>query len=500
MAVPTLEKDAVLYQNQGNQVVVYSGRFKGLPVAIKERVHESLDQANSALREVFSQIQLDHQGICKVYDCFLEPLETGEIKSVIVTELMQRDLYEEILQRAQRGAFWSEAELMAILRNLTEVLIYAQSRLVSHRDIKPQNIFVRDDEIKIGDFGSCCSNNMDAIAFSIQGSPFFLSPELKLMYLRMLQDQAPSAPYDPYKSDVYSLGVTVLFMALLKVPAGLANLVNLKDATESLLAECRNYPHLSQILRQMLLIKPEDRIDFSKLYSLLTSDWSALNAQPDPDLSTCKDCGLFQLPADSYVPPTSLEFCVCAHIPLCPDCGQTLQRNAAGVVQGCNCAMQCLICQHTAESLEWSEKLPSPFKEVGLVCSRACLESFCTERELQLCVGCDVICREGPKLECGHIFHDYNCFYFFLLAAVQSERGFPALCPRCKLPIALKTLKRHFGKANLPALKSISSHCVCVRCLAGVGLVPEPNAPLQGSRFICLECFESPTSSKCNPL
>ena len=495
MADPTLEKSAVLYANRGTSVVVYSGRFKGLPAAIKERMHESLDQANSALREAFSQIQLDHQGICKVYDCFLETSDTGEIRSVIVTELMQRDLYEEILQRAQQGAFWSEAELVTILRNLTEVLVYAQSRLVSHRDIKPQNIFIRDGEIKIGDFGSSSSNNKDAIAFSIQGSPFFLSPELKLMYMQMLQEAAPNVSYDPYKSDVYSLGVTVLFMARLKTPSELANLGNLREATEGLLADCGNYPNLSPILREMLEIKPEDRIDFSKLYSLLAFDPPTLNPQPVPDLSTCPDCGLFQLPRDSDVPSASLEFCVCPRAPLCPDCGQALLRNAAGALQGCNCALQCMLCQQAVESMEWSEKLPESFK--GLVCSHSCLERLCREQELQFCVGCEVVCDLGPELECGHIFHDYSCFYYFLLSVAQSANNTSARCTRCNRPVSSEVLKQHFCKANLPALKTISSHSICVRCLAGIGLVPEPDSPPDSGRFICVECFDPPDNLKC---
>ena len=497
MADPTFIKNAVLYQNPENRVTVFSGSYKGLPAAIKERIHESLPEANSALREVLSQIQLDHESICKVYDCFLEPLETGDIRSVIVVELMDQDLFELIKQRGMQAAYWSEAELLDILRNLTEVLVYAQSRHVSHRDIKPQNIFVKGQVMKLGDFGSSSSNNQGAMAYSIQGSPFFLSPELKLMYLQVLNGEEAKQPYDPFKSDVYSLGVTMLFMALLRTPSEMANLATLRESTELLLTQCPGYPILADILRRMLAIKPEDRIDFSKLYSLLSSDSPEPKLQPLADLLTCEHCKRFQLPPDSQLPPVTTEFCTCI---LCPSCGKVLLRDSAGDIQGCNCALKCVICERLVESEEWIEHLPASIKEIGLVCSQACLEKFARENDIKFCVWCEQPLEVGefepPKLDCNHYFHNYSCFYNFLLSAAQSDDDqVSVLCPACQSPISYELIRKYFGKQNLRVLKTVPSHSICACCLEGAGLVPKWGEPPRSAQFICVDCFLTPTST-----
>jgi hypothetical protein len=324
---------------------------------------------------------------------------------------------------------------------------------VSHRDIKPQNIFVKGQVMKLGDFGSSSSNNQDAMAYSVQGSPFFLSPELKLMYLLVLNGEEARQPYDPYKSDVYSLGVTMLFMALLRAPAELANLATLEESTNSLLTQCGGYPILTDILRHMLAIRPEDRIDFSKLYSHLASDYPEPKFQPLAELLICPHCNRLQLP-----PPVTTEFCICI---LCPGCGKVLLRDSAGDIQGCNCALRCIFCGGKVESQEWIEHLPASIKEIGLVCSQACLEEVARKSDIHFCVWCEQPLEAGefapPQLDCGHYFHNYSCFYNFLLSAAQSDDQVSVLCPACQSPICLELIKRYFHIAFVLAVWEVQA-------------------------------------------
>ena len=188
-----------LYANQTAHVCVYSGSYspQALDVVIKVQVHSSLLSANLAIKEAMNQVALDHRAICKIYECFLEQTEVGEMKSVIVIERMKGDLYQEILRRAAVGRFWTEIELLSMLKTMISALSYAQSKGISHRDIKPQNIFLTETgEPKLGDFGSSSSNmNIKRLTCSLQGSPLFLSPELKLRYIRMLESSPePNEP------------------------------------------------------------------------------------------------------------------------------------------------------------------------------------------------------------------------------------------------------------------------------------------------------------------
>jgi serine/threonine protein kinase len=145
----------------------------------------------------------------------------GRVKTVIVEEMMSRDVTAEIERRAGYEEYWSERELLEILEQLVSALAYAQSMGISHRDIKPQNILISPQNVfKLGDFGSS-KMNVGSTTQTIQGTPLYLSPELRRSLTAVLTGSQHVQSYDPFKSDVYSLGMTLLQMAMLQRGAGL---------------------------------------------------------------------------------------------------------------------------------------------------------------------------------------------------------------------------------------------------------------------------------------
>ena len=80
-----------------------------------------------------------------------------------------------------------------------------------HRDIKPGNLLLgQDSHVRVADFG--CSRHYIASStdeYSVRGSDSYLSPLLLASKLR-----ESSCNHNPYKSDVFSLGVTMLEMTL----------------------------------------------------------------------------------------------------------------------------------------------------------------------------------------------------------------------------------------------------------------------------------------------
>ena len=264
-----------IYAATSSGVEVFTGTLLGsdLPVAIKETQQATLEDANSAIQEAMTQRGLNHSGICKVYHCFVEQNSDGvTLKTVLLVELMDSDLAKEAERRAGIGEMWSEGELMGCVRTAVGALSYAQQMGVSHRDIKPQNIFISQGNVKIGDFGSShqafgASNFMTK---TLQGSPLFLSPELKTKYANILQGLPANDEYDPFRSDVYSLGMTIAHLARLKPPLEMLNLLNLQQSTQSVCAEiCMMYPELGQWIQVMLNIDP-GRVNFIELERLLT--------------------------------------------------------------------------------------------------------------------------------------------------------------------------------------------------------------------------------------
>ena len=268
-----LSRGPILYANSSNRVTIYQGLLShSLPVVIKEQGFDSLQQANASIQEAMAMSALSHPGILKVYDCAIEQGEAGGFRSVLVVERMERDLGDEIQRRKEQGQPWTDAELIQALRSLVAALSFAQKQGISHRDIKPCNVMLSGSTLKLGDFGSATRNlDLSEIRETIQGSPFFLSPELKREYAKMLQSGIQAIHYDPVRSDVYSLAVTMAEMATLEQPTQLVNLQNLREETYKLVVGLEQYPYLQPYLAWMMEEEVEKRPTFVEIEEYMQS-------------------------------------------------------------------------------------------------------------------------------------------------------------------------------------------------------------------------------------
>ncbi len=123
-------------------------------------------------REAGAVSKLHHPNVVEVYD-------VGEYnyRHYIVMEYVKgRTLKQLILQR---GALHQD-EAVDIMIQLTSAVQHAHEHHIIHRDIKPQNVLVKDDgTIKITDFGIALAH--DAIqltqADAVLGSAHYLAPE-----------------------------------------------------------------------------------------------------------------------------------------------------------------------------------------------------------------------------------------------------------------------------------------------------------------------------------
>jgi NIMA (never in mitosis gene a)-related kinase len=59
-------------------------------------------------------------------------------------------------------------------------LEYIHSHKILHRDLKTQNIFLtKYNTVKLGDFGiSKVLDSTTAVAMTVQGTPYYMSPEV----------------------------------------------------------------------------------------------------------------------------------------------------------------------------------------------------------------------------------------------------------------------------------------------------------------------------------
>jgi len=196
----------------GGFAVVKMGRHKktGKQVAIKIMTlpDAGTEDADYHRNQIFLEIdilsKLEHPNVLKMYEYFLE----GK-KVCMVTELLHGG---EMLDAVLNRGMYSEADAKQVFRQLLESLKYLHSVAVVHRDLKLENLLLKEPDdlntVKLADFGlakRAAQQGMETIC----GSPMYVAPEV----IRFEPGN------DPYGSpcDMWSAGV-ILYILLCGVP------------------------------------------------------------------------------------------------------------------------------------------------------------------------------------------------------------------------------------------------------------------------------------------
>ncbi|XP_023562330.1 serine/threonine-protein kinase Nek11 isoform X2 [Octodon degus] len=133
---------------------------------------------------------LDHPAIVKFYASFVE-----QDNFCIITEYCEgRDLDYKIQEYKEAGKIFTENQIIEWFIQLLLGVDYMHERRILHRDLKSKNIFLKNNLLKIGDFGvSRLLMGSCDLATTLTGTPHYMSPEA-------LKHQG----YDT-KSDIWSL-------------------------------------------------------------------------------------------------------------------------------------------------------------------------------------------------------------------------------------------------------------------------------------------------------
>ncbi|XP_032143242.1 MAPK/MAK/MRK overlapping kinase isoform X4 [Sapajus apella] len=112
---------------------------------------ESIEQVNS-LREIQALRRLNpHPNILTLHEVVFDR-KSGSL--ALICELMDMNIYELI--RGRRYPL-SEKKIMHYMYQLCKSLDHIHRNGIFHRDVKPENILIKQDVLKLGDFGSCRS-------------------------------------------------------------------------------------------------------------------------------------------------------------------------------------------------------------------------------------------------------------------------------------------------------------------------------------------------------
>ncbi|MEL6107072.1 MAG: protein kinase, partial [Planctomycetota bacterium] len=247
-------------------------------------------------REVKTAASLDHPNIVTSHDA-----EQADDLHFLVMEFVDGvDLSDTVKQRGPLPI----TEACDYIRQAAKGLQYAHDRGMVHRDIKPHNLMVTQDNIvKILDFGLASltpqatpdepiSEDADGnltIAGAIMGTPDFISPE-----------QAQDARNTDGRSDIYSLGMTLYYLLAGRVPFGEGSAAEkLKKHAEAEPASLNQFRDdipgdLQKIIDRMTAKNPQERfrtpaevVDALERFSKETDPIDS--RQPQPQVHSRRD-------------------------------------------------------------------------------------------------------------------------------------------------------------------------------------------------------------------
>ncbi|NLY85212.1 MAG: Stk1 family PASTA domain-containing Ser/Thr kinase [Tissierellia bacterium] len=188
----------------GGMALVYKAkcrlldRFVAIKILREEFVNDE-EFVRKFRRESQAAARLSHPNIVNIYDVGFEEDGNNKIYYIVMEYIKGKTLKEIIKEKGKLPIDLA----IDYSYQIAEALQHAHSNRIFHRDIKPHNIMITDDNrVKVTDFGiaRAATSSTVTTTSNVLGSVHYFSPE-----------QARGG-YTDDKSDIYSLGIVMYEM------------------------------------------------------------------------------------------------------------------------------------------------------------------------------------------------------------------------------------------------------------------------------------------------
>ena len=235
--------------------------------ALKKIITYSLKKIQEFTKE-FELVHIcQHPNILKIYGLNISILDQTTYSLQVLMEKADRDWDRDIKKRLQERKYYTEEELISIMRQLTSALLFLKEKLnITHRDIKPQNILIfAGDVYKLADFGEAKEIKLKKNLNTLRGTELYMSPAL----FNGLKVNRTDIDHDPFKSDLFSLGFCFVYAATMNFNLlyELRNINDDKKIRKKIKENLKeNYSEkFIEIISKMVELEEKNRIDFKDL-------------------------------------------------------------------------------------------------------------------------------------------------------------------------------------------------------------------------------------------
>ena len=198
--------------------------------------------------EVKTLSLISHINIVQIYDYFNE-----DDKFMMILEYCSGSLSEYL----QEKKHVNPNEIRSYAKQIISALNFCHQQNICHLDIKPANILFDDNKVlKVADFGLAQFAKDGNLTDVFSGSGLYKAPEI-----------IGKQPYDPFKADVWSFGVTLYKMVTGEFPIVANSYPQIVAQLKAGITYPENlfFPDILKVVKSCLVLDPKQRPSFDEL-------------------------------------------------------------------------------------------------------------------------------------------------------------------------------------------------------------------------------------------